>query len=708
MKTLITAFTLILLINNLRAQDQMWSLYSNSENITAIAEEGDFLWIGTSSGLIKMHKIDGSKTFYDIFNSGMPNNWVTAIAISPIGMKWIGTNSGITSFDGNEWITLSNPLNSEKMVLDIAATNDGRIWVVWNSCTTYAGYGLFSFDGSDWESFSSSNSFLPSNNISEIETDREGLLWICTYDKGIASFDGENFICYNNANSGLPGDNVYNMSVDKNNTKWFACATYHDWFLVSYNGKAWQYNDINELDWLSPNFTVDTAGTAWFPGGLQGIYSFDGITWTLYNYSNYELLANEVHSATSFDNCIKWIGTNKRLISFDDIKWEYYNTSGSGIPGNSIYSIIHKDGHLWIATGDGLGVFDGNEWQVYDTSNTSLPSHTFYDMAFDSSGKLWLGSYNGQSLASFDGSNWDYFDTINSPLESYFIKEVEVDNDGIVWLGGLGLYSFDGLNWAKYNYINSDMPYDYINTLAVTPNGTKWLATYPEYKGGITSYNGSVWTTYNYANSGLPCDSVNQIAVDSKGVIWIATTEGIVQFDGSQWNVYDTTNSDLPVNNIVNINIDRNDNKWFVYREYLSNGQYREGFGSFDGVNWLEFKQQKFLPTCFASEDTNHIWMGTNYGLVFYDKNGSEMSKPERLFTREEIGVFPNPARSQIVFESQYTGILTLFSIDGQLIHKEIISEPRTTIDISMHPRGLYVLKHTSTSKIRCLKLIKQ
>ncbi len=43
---------------------------------------------------IKLDKTTGSMTFYNKANSGLPDNYVRAIAIDRQGNKWIGTNGG--------------------------------------------------------------------------------------------------------------------------------------------------------------------------------------------------------------------------------------------------------------------------------------------------------------------------------------------------------------------------------------------------------------------------------------------------------------------------------------------------------------------------------------------------------------------------------------------------------------------------------------
>jgi hypothetical protein len=70
------------------AQNPHWMNYTNGDHISSIAYEGEYLWIGTyNGGLVKLDKANGSTTFYNRANSGLPNNRIRSIAIDQFGNK---------------------------------------------------------------------------------------------------------------------------------------------------------------------------------------------------------------------------------------------------------------------------------------------------------------------------------------------------------------------------------------------------------------------------------------------------------------------------------------------------------------------------------------------------------------------------------------------------------------------------------------------
>jgi Predicted periplasmic ligand-binding sensor domain len=125
------------------SQTQEWIGFTNWKNISCLVEEGEYLWVGTAhGGLVKLNKSTGEFIVYDKWNSELPHNWVTAIAIDGQGNKWIGTSGG----------------------------------------------GLAKFDGVKWTIYNTSNSGLPGNWVTAIAIDGQGNKWIGTVGGGLAIY----------------------------------------------------------------------------------------------------------------------------------------------------------------------------------------------------------------------------------------------------------------------------------------------------------------------------------------------------------------------------------------------------------------------------------------------------------------------------------------------------------------------------------------
>jgi ligand-binding sensor domain-containing protein len=158
-KAIVSLALIFISTNFLLSQTQEWVVYTSGRYIFCLADEGNYLWIGTwGGGLVRLNKMTGEFIIYDKWNSGLPDNDVRAIAIDAQGNKWIGTYWG----------------------------------------------GLAKFDGVNWTVYNTSNSGLPYNRVTAIAIDGQGNKWIGT-PGALAKFDGVKWTIYNPSNSGLPG-----------------------------------------------------------------------------------------------------------------------------------------------------------------------------------------------------------------------------------------------------------------------------------------------------------------------------------------------------------------------------------------------------------------------------------------------------------------------------------------------------------------------
>jgi len=92
----ITAILFFCFCNVLRAEE--WMQFTNGNEITSLAEEGEYLWVGTTAGLVKLNKETGDCIFYHSNNSELPNNYINCIEIDKYNNIWIGTGEGACHF----------------------------------------------------------------------------------------------------------------------------------------------------------------------------------------------------------------------------------------------------------------------------------------------------------------------------------------------------------------------------------------------------------------------------------------------------------------------------------------------------------------------------------------------------------------------------------------------------------------------------------
>ena len=287
-------------INFALSQNPEWINFTAGNYVGAIAVEGNYIWVGTSGGLVKIDRTTGNMTFYNRANSGLPSNWVWSIAIDGQGNKWIGTGGGgLAKFDGVNW-TVYNTGNSglpDNDVNAIAIDGQGNKWIGTGWIGIYGG-GLAKFDGARWTVYNTSNSGLPSNDVLAIAIDGQGNKWIGT-GGGLAKFDGVNWTVYNTSNSGLPSDVVSAIAIDGQGNKWI--GTDEEGGLAKFDGKKWTvYNTSNSglPSDVVLAIAIDGQGNKWIgtDGGLA-VYREGGVILDVEKYteempSKFELYQN--------------------------------------------------------------------------------------------------------------------------------------------------------------------------------------------------------------------------------------------------------------------------------------------------------------------------------------------------------------------------------------------------------------------------------
>ena len=111
-------------------------------------------------------------------SNGLVHNTVNAIIIDSEGIKWFGTNGGVSKFDDNTWTTYdsSNGLVNNR-VIDIAIDSEVNKWF-----GTIR--GISKFDDNVWTTYDTSDG-LVNNRINSIAIDSVGNIWFGT-DGGVS------------------------------------------------------------------------------------------------------------------------------------------------------------------------------------------------------------------------------------------------------------------------------------------------------------------------------------------------------------------------------------------------------------------------------------------------------------------------------------------------------------------------------------------
>ncbi|RYJ52382.1 hypothetical protein DR871_009150 [Flavobacterium petrolei] len=152
-----------------------------------------------------------------------------------------------------------------------------------------------------------------------------------------------------------------------------------------------------------------------------------------------------------------WFGTTENgLYKYDGKSFTQFLVS-DGLNSNNINALLEdKDGKIWIGTPAGVCLYDGKTFtKIQIPLRKNLPPNKFrktqevFSIMQDKSGKLWFATINGVYI--YDGKSFTPF-IINEGGVGYMssnnnVEYILEDKAGNIWFGGRGnkgVFRYDG------------------------------------------------------------------------------------------------------------------------------------------------------------------------------------------------------------------------------------------------------------------------
>ncbi|MFI5218703.1 MAG: T9SS type A sorting domain-containing protein [Bacteroidia bacterium] len=293
-------------------------------------------------------------TIYNTSNSPLPENSVRCVAFDTSGLKWIGTD-----------------------------------------------FGLATFDDTNWTIYNTSNSGLPDNAIRSVAIDRFNNKWIGTFLGGLVKYDGISWTVFNSANSPLPDDYIKTIAFDTAGNKWIGTIM----GLVKYDDAVWTIYDLsNSVFTLSDNIThidIDTNNIFRIGTLNGGFLKIVDTLWTLYTIPNGSGIPDNTQYDVDVDNNgLEWMATpaNGLVAHPGATTWNVYNQFTSGMPTSSTICMqpLANPDRIWVGTYDvGIVRKTGVAFNNYDPSNSVFPDYWAQCIEADENGILWIGTQVG-------------------------------------------------------------------------------------------------------------------------------------------------------------------------------------------------------------------------------------------------------------------------------------------------------------------------
>lgn len=538
---------------------------------------------------------------------GLRHDQVRALIEDNLGNLWLGTDDGLTRFDGKYFshYTTEQGLNNN-LILSLIQDSKGNIWF-----GTFRG-GVTRYDGMNLTTFSASSG-LPSDIVNSIFEDNTGKIWIGT-GGGVCVYDGKYITTYSTA-QGLCGNDVRAINQDNKGNIWIAT---NGGGLSLFDGKS--FTSYTEKEGFANNFTAslykDKAGNMWIGATSSGVIKFDGKSFTHYTKKT-GLGSNSIRTIMEDNAGNLWFGTTDAGLTMFDGKFFHQFNMKEGLGSDYIRSSLQdSNGNIWFGTRmAGLTRYEGNKF-THMTENEGLSNNRVMNILEDKDGNMWFATFGGYvsivGTKEIDSVKRKVFKLFGSKegLKSSRIYSLLQDDSGNIWFGtdGGGVTKFDGKKTYTYTKEHG-LADDAIRTVFQAKSGKMWFATYGA---GLSVFDGKHFTNFTTAN-GLSSNNILSIFQDSRGTIWLGTDGGGVMAYKNDTITHYTQKQNFFSNTVYSIAEDKQGDIWF--------GTGGAGLVKYDGENFVQYAEESGLNNNHVLSmiigKYGNIWAGTRFGINF-------------------------------------------------------------------------------------------
>jgi len=491
--------------------------------IYAIAQTPDgYLWLGTEFGLLRF---DGVRTVTWTPPKGqLPSNNVPTLLVTHDGTFWIGTTKGLASWKDGQLTTYAE-LNGSQ-ISALLEDRSGTVWVATDEPRVFGeNVGPINADseGKFWVGFEKGSGKWKSGRPESFEkpgTDY-GLPSLGEHEKSALQRSSDRRVL-RPVNLQLRGSKASPILRDRDGAVWVGTP---DRGLIHFHqGRT---DVFSEADGLSGDTVTallqDQEGDIWAVT-TNGIDRFR--EYAVSNMSIKQGLSNinSVSIVGAKDGSV-WVATYNGLNRWKDGRIDVLLQPGSspGAPKGEPYSLFEDSGgRLWFSTVVEFGYLRNDRF----VSVREVPGGRVVSMAEGPSGHLWLAKQDYGLFHLFQGRVVEKIRWAALGHNDHASVVVADPSQEGVWLGFSGggvSYFADGAIRKSYSAAHG-LGAGRVNSLRFGPRGALWVAT----ENGLSRIKNNRVTTLTTKN-GIPCDTVQWSMDDTDHFIWVYTACGLVR-----------------------------------------------------------------------------------------------------------------------------------------------------------------------------------
>ena len=581
-----------------------------------------------------------------------------AMAQTPDGYLWLGTDFGLFRSDGVRFIRWQPPagqhLPNDSSPYSLLVTRDGTLWI-----GTFE--GLASWKDGKLTQYPE----LDKRFVTSLLEDHEGTVWAGLYADpkspgGLCAIRGAGVRCY--GQDGAFGSFVWSLSEDGSGSLWAGAESglwrwepgppkryaapgrladltqsvdghlivgIRDAGLRQIAGDKLQPYAIRsatnpnvlmtEQDTDSNKLLVDRDGGLWIGTDQRGLIHVHQGRTDVFTEEN-GLSGNIIAGIFEDREGNIWASTAGGLDRFRELPFTTISAK-QGLSSDNVNSIVaSRDGSVWMATRDGLTRWQNGRTTIFRRSN-GLPDNFVKSLYQDDGGRLWV--FAGHDLAYLDK---DRLAPVRG-IPSTEVYSMAGDNAGNLWLSGN-----QGLSHLRDGRLVEHFPWPLLGRrqqakVITCDHGGLWLGFWTD--GGVEYFkDGQVRASYTAAD-GLAKGPVTGLRLDRDGVLWAATQKtGVSRIKDGRIATLTAING-LPCDTIHWTTEDDDRSLWM----YTACGLVRISRSELEA--WLAHPQHRVETTVWdAADGVMPLGAPSSFGPTFARSTDGKLW----FLTREAVG----------------------------------------------------------------------
>ncbi|WP_229679386.1 ligand-binding sensor domain-containing diguanylate cyclase [Dyella caseinilytica] len=422
-----------------RFDDAAWRVTPALADINSVFAEGHTLWFGCGKSLCQL-----TGDHLQVWGEGQgipPDTW-TSYLLARDGTLWARSPLHIRTLAPGSNTFANHDLSGARVVtayLDMVEDDQGRL-------LTRANNGLARWDGRSWSIFDASNG-LPDIGIDALLYDRDHVLWIGTYGRGVLQWRGYDQIQSWQIAQGLDSSPTWSLARASDGTLWLGDEL---------GGSVLAPGATRLARWplKAPPLAQETIALHALPNGdmLATYYSGELLRYRVSDGGTEELAHSPAYVPAAFFDSQgrEWFCTERGLYVYDG---HTFQRAGEGVVPDSVFKDAKEDtqGRIWFTGDAGLFLFDHGRWTHIRVTGT--PSDVgFKHLDVLSSGDFYLsGDFDGLWHGRVtDGKSLSLQHVDNDLLDNSRIYFIRHDRRGWLWIGGTdGVEFFNGQRWRR-------------------------------------------------------------------------------------------------------------------------------------------------------------------------------------------------------------------------------------------------------------------